>query len=428
MLSRDGNHQYGRLVQSLHVKPFFEATTNNDYSKEAYGQSSLFFVAHSGLLQKYEESGTLNDKEQIHIALGQGVENVAQMVYNQLTNLEVLILEDTTLIFSFPFRLKEKIICHPFLVNSLKKLYVARSEAEGFTYCNLSAINSIWLLLFCPQVKEAALCFLTTIRDLELLRELSESFQGLSKVEKLALEINFIARDTDRKTWWSHSGESSLGYLGGNRKTEALYRMLSVTKGLQALEIHNGNAGRSSNPGDDTLPTLSCLSSLHRSFDTMRHLRLIRIGCNRDPISYPDFLCFKSLSLLSIDFSVVTALHFLLPSILLPSSLETVCSTFYEQPLEDSSANARLAQDEILADVIKIRSLPRLNQVVVPLQHINLDGKPINSSAERLESWARGRERFKNHEIFASGVRLREVLPGERSESSQIEVQLSSKC
>lgn len=269
-----------------------------------------------------------------------------------------------------------KLVQHPFLIESLKKLHISRLPNPSQERYNLSAINSIWLLLFLPQLKETAFRLFAlqiTVKDLQILQELNEAFEGLSKVEKLALSMDFVSQKKDKCTWWGLSTEASKIWLGGiNKKSEAVYRLLSVTSHyLKSFDLFDSSGFEEESLSS---PHLSCLSSLHRSFESLEHLRLLYIDCTRDLRSYPNFTSFKRLKTFTCDMVCLLPFYHL-PQILLPTlptSLEVLSLPYYINDGDFSLSEQK--EDQLLDQVLRSILLPNLKEVHVPLEHVNRRG------------------------------------------------------
>lgn len=292
---------------------------------------------------------------------------------------------------------------HAFFTNSLKKLYIgARKDDRN----NLSARNGIWLLLFVPWLSEAALGLDYPTEDLQFLSEYGDTVEGLSRVCKLSLNINFIWEASKPKTWWGLEGSSHRYSAQGNQKTFAVSQLLRCvnTSQLVSLEIFGNYDAR--REGDKTLLSAECLTVLHHSFNSLLHLRLF--GCVLRP-DRPQSAClsnFKAMKMLTLDGHILRGIHTYCPKLVVPSSLEVIWLPCYGD--EEFSAEDHLLQ------LIKSRgsSLPKLREVAVPAAPFLLGVVTVDS-----EKWARKRKRLEKEEIFMSGrVVLRKAEEGELSE------------
>lgn len=414
MLQRDTNG-LGRTVQSLHIEYI-----DDPYEVEegVRHEAHSFWIALSDVSPFPQGPNAQLSLSMFQTSLGQSREKAAQTIYHALKNLETLILEDPALIFSFQLRINGKLVQHQFLINSLKKLYVLRSNAPSHNRYDLSAINSIWLLLFLPHLKEAALGVSITTEDLKLLSELNEAFTGLSNVEKLALDLRFDWVEEDRRTWWGVAGESSQILSGENKKTEVVHRMLSVLnpRVFQCLELFNNLGDVSQRRGDETHLTSSCFLRLDKSFRLVKHLRLIGFGCGRNSSPSNCFLCLESLRILSLDYyALFTFVHFK-RQLLLPTNIEIICLPFYSpRKIEENTTSH---EEKLLADFLESNALPNLKEVIIPSNRIGGDGKPVETQHEKV--WTQSRRALERLEIFRCvKVRMRMVQAGEKSQCSE---------
>lgn len=63
------------------------------------------------------------------------------------------------------------------------------------------------LLLFVPQIQEAALSLDFAIEDFKFLLKFGDTVESLSRVSKLSLQVQFIWNDAKSKTWWGAQEE-----------------------------------------------------------------------------------------------------------------------------------------------------------------------------------------------------------------------------
>lgn len=408
MLERD-NNDLGSKVKSFHFKP-----PSSESSQAAKAEAWTYFVAASDL------QFIFNDPKQQEEAASearydQGSEKVAQKVFNRLKNLETLILEDLTFIFSFQLQIDGKLTQHTFLTSSLRKLYIPRVNSKMFTRLNLSSMNVIWLLIFIPHLKEAALGVSVTLECLKVLSELSETFTGLSKVEKLALDIGFDFVEADRRTWWGVAGDPSESLLGESKKTESVHRMLSVLNAsmVQCLELSKNLRDSYQRRGDFTYLTSSCFLSLKRPFRSVKHLRLFGFGSGRNSPISNDLSYLENLRILALDYYALFTLLHSSHQLLLPTSIEILCLPFYSG--RTTTTITAPDEEKVLADLIESNALHNLKEVVIPSNRIGPSAKPLETQHEKI--WTESRRALERLEIFKSGkVRLRTVQPGEKSE------------
>jgi len=55
--------------------------------------------------------------------------------------------------------------------------------------------NMIWILVYCPHLRQASLCFTLTLDGYNFLLENSDTFNGLSQIRQLALRAMLIWDD-----------------------------------------------------------------------------------------------------------------------------------------------------------------------------------------------------------------------------------------
>jgi len=108
---------------------------------------------------------------------------------------------------------------------------------------------------------------MSSVEDFNFLSEFKSYFKGFSNVTRLALSVRFDYAISDKRTWWGLPREQEKEWIGGNKKTEAIWNLLQVTKELSSLEL-SINKNQFRNVGDNTELHPSCLSSLHQSFNS----------------------------------------------------------------------------------------------------------------------------------------------------------------
>lgn len=121
--------------------------------REVY--SEIF--AHSLFRPRTEDPRELKKAGVLFKIVATAFKVINQHTLFKLLNLQELIIVDQM----FLFDLHEKTITNmrplPFLVRSLKKLYVPLAESHHISF---SARNFIWLMLFCPRLNELAISFI----------------------------------------------------------------------------------------------------------------------------------------------------------------------------------------------------------------------------------------------------------------------------
>lgn len=112
---------------------------------------------------------------------------------------------------------------------------------------------------FRPHLVQAALNFDCSVNDLRFLRDHGSAFRGKSNVKELSLRILFPSAAGIGPKW------------NKGQKTEAMMRLLQVTKNLTSLELYGH---RSQFQGRDPSEVEAhCLVPLSSSYDTLKHLR-----------------------------------------------------------------------------------------------------------------------------------------------------------
>lgn len=308
---------------------------------------------------------------------------VMSQVYDRLIGIETLIIEAPRLSFGF------RQVPHLFLVKSLKRLFFGEADDKDW---NLSTKNAVWLLLFCPKLDEACMAIEMKPSDLSYLVEFRETIAGKSSVKKLALKLAFGSDEVSKKTSWSkHNSESSV-----------VSRLLTCTNQIQSLELFNAADlyGLRS-----TYLLSNCLLGLYRSFDSLRHLRIIGIVYNEDEPAPACYSNFKGMRVLTADVNVFLALKSI-KSLLLPPALETLFLPYHTEKAEDEA---------VVITAIQSRTFSTLKEVIIPLEPVASNGEP--SSEHSRELWLKHRRRVETDSRFTSGrIKLRKIGRGETGE------------
>lgn len=331
-----------------------------------------------------------------------------QMFYEKLVNLEeLIILHPSFMLLSFVQKVDGKSVPLPFLSHSLKRLYISKFE-RGTIRAPLTAKNVAWLLLFCQNLFEAAFGGLEfSVQDCRFLLDHSQAYEGLSKIKRLALSIEFVFDQSKMSTWWG------LGLTSSGRdlsKNNAVIHLLRMTDQLTSLEVFFNDAAR--NPRDETYLSSNFTSSLHSSFSSLKHLRLGGIQCDPDNPSSTDYSKFTALTIMTLDHLVFQNL--LNSSVKLPTTLTTFILPFYCFFPEDRSFD-HFKEDTNLAVILRTRDLPDFLQIVLPSKPLvgGFEYAPASFKAD----WDRKRSALKKEAMITSGkVSLREIEPGELSE------------
>lgn len=293
-----------------------------------------------------------------------------------------------------------------FLSNSLKKLYInSQPQAKD----NLSVRNGLWLLLFVPSLQELAISIDFSIIDFRFLLEFGDTIEGLSRVSKLALHINFIWEASKSRTWWGLQEDAYRDSAQGNQKTFAVSQLLRCVNTNQLISLEISGNGEDTREGDETFLSAECLTVLHHSFDSLFHLRLFGLAIARE--GRPSSIClsnFKNVKMLTLDGSTLFGVHAGGQETAFPSSLEVIWTT--------DNADEEFSAEDHLLQFVKSRgsSLPKLREMIVPKAPVFAGKSAVN--VER-ENWTRKRERLEKEEIFTSGrVNLRKAEDGEMGE------------
>lgn len=269
---------------------------------------------------------------------------MVEFVYESLSNIHTLIVHQPA--FIFPFQTKTSLGKQAplrFFTHSLRKLFVTMWSSND---CNFKARNVVWLLVNCLQLTEASLGCLIEIEDSKFLSDHAEAFSGLSNVRRLALAVSFT-----REEW---EGGANRSLVGGNRKTQAVYNLLRVTKNLLCLELNNHDLPRY----DFTTLNSSCYSGLHKTSPSIVHLRLFGIGPNLEDIMASSFSLPQSLRVFSTDWAMLLNLS-RVPGIKLPTGLETLWMPFH------TAVDAK--EDRNLTDLFNSRTSSNLKLLLLPL-------------------------------------------------------------
>lgn len=255
-----------------------------------------------------------------------------------------------------------------------------------------------------------------SVEDFKYLSEFAETFSGLSSVKKLAIRIEFIHLEEEKKTWWGTLEEENGTYKGGNRKTESVMNFLQSTNQLDALEIFIDPSNV--REGDHSQVLLDCLSALPRSRNSLRHLRLLGGITVQESHSLWNAGFFQVLRVLTMDANAMIAFsHFDLPQ-----SIEILHLPYYfigqaESAPEDEEEEFQ--EYKLIRDMIDHKCQPRfdcLKEVVLPSSLIGFDGERI-VSPQWTQLWAQSRRELERSNVIQTGkVKLRTVEVGENGE------------
>lgn len=319
-----------------------------------------------------------------------GAQKAAQEIYWTMGQIQSLNIQASIFLPSFRSRIDGKLVTTPFLVNSLKRLFVDVWNEEA---SNLNAKNACWILAFCTGLEQASIGVSFSQDDFKFLEDHSEALHGVSNVDQLALNFQFVFESTDRKTWW---GLPSSKIYDDNQKTEAVMRFLSLTKNLKSLELQQ--FPRKANPDDNGVMHFNCISRLFSSFSTLRHLRLFTIGnYGDDTISF--FVNLKILTLDLLGWQSVVRLHN--QKIQLPPKVKVLILPFYalDPRLYQGRGDASFLEERALAALIKERAFQSLKEVLIPSRMISIYAQMVDLN-ELSNLWKEGRNLLEK-EIFS---------------------------
>lgn len=349
-------------------------------------------------------------------------EEAAVSILKQVKDLQVLIIHDPNVRFYFQERVGNDMAPLHFLTHSLKTLSISLNKSDRRS---LTAKNALWLLLFCPLIRDAALGFSISRDDYKYLEEGQSSFHGLSKVEKLSLRFRFVFDQENPKSYWGTPSERKQSWKTGNRKSESISMILSATKNLIALEL-SYLKDENRNRGDISDPYSSCLIGASQSYNTLRHLRIFQITDNFVTGLSTDYSVFKSLRIFSFDLSFLAAPPGQ-PPVKFPSSLEILYLCFH-QALTDQMPTVRLREESLLTQFLQSADTRNIKIIAVPAKLRMEDGngeeaETESCASESYRNWKEGRIMLRGDQLFQKGkLKLRRVANGEESECSQ------SKC
>lgn len=339
-------------------------------------------------------------------------------VLHHLDNLQTLILHYPPL-FKLPLVVDK-------VAKSLVKLHIGRGLslqkpglAQGQEH--ISGKNSIWLLLFCPFLRQVILSGCITVEDERFFADHVDTYRGLSTVKDISLSLVFWYDPKRSKSWWGTAQEKAKTWRFGSRKSDAIFNLLQVTNGLNSCELAvNRFRDRQ---GDETVVQESvllgiCGSAQSRgSLDTLVHLRYFGgRRMNSGISSNLDYSRFTALKIISFD--TWTLLVVQASRSKLPKCLETLCLNHYSFPAGNSTIhNARWFEEErILEELLARSSFPTLKEVGVPRAPWDVTFEEATDPALR-ERWSFCRESLTKLGLFRSGkVRLRLLKPREIGE------------
>lgn len=208
----------------------------------------------------------------------------------------------------------------------------------------------------------------------------------------------------------------------GNKKTECVHRLLSISNQLLSFEIGTLPGGEDKRADDTTEVVASCLfAALHRSRHSLAHLRQFlntKTHLSSD-LDYTFFDGLVSLTLEPLGFRELCEQG----QIKLPSSLSQIIFPYFNT-WNPSIRGVDHSDESFLVQFLKSRAreLPNLSEVAVTKIPVNPSGEII---AAPNKLWIKHRKELEGLDIIKSGqVKLNKWLPGDVSELiKQIEIQ-----
>lgn len=323
-----------------------------------------------------------------HDETWRGIENgfnqIINILYPKLKGLETLIVLDSRL---RPNLLQQvdggRFVPQHFLTKSLKKLYFPLQEGnEERSELHLSARNAVWILLFCEQLSKAALGVSISLDDFKFLSEYRNTFEGLSKVTELAIQFCYAQDDNQRKSWWDSRTKHST-HRSKFLQSEAMAHLLSITNQLYSLEVGTRRGTRS----PSLLPSIS---SLYRSYKSMKLLRLFAPLADPDASFATSFCNFSELTNLCLEFMSLRSIqqH---KDLSLPPSLSVISIWGSEQWW---SSDPKQLGDYFLIPLLQSQYLPNLREVIVEEEETTESRAPWAHRSSSPEPGSKGWENF----------------------------------
>lgn len=343
------------------------------------------------LAQIYDFSSFTDEDPNIQTEAG--LRELIQTVYEKLDCLQVVVIAESRL--AFALRKRGSLSPLPFLTQSLKKLFVEKPQ-QSFIGFAISATNVICLMCFCENLRQLSIGFVVTFpKDYRFLSEFYESFAGVSKVREIAILPEFIQDPKMVGDWWARPTGNEEKWKGNNKKSEALFYLLSATSQLYSFELAGNDLD-----GDRDSIILSCTRGLQRSFTTLTHFGLFGLNHLFDtPSTSKDLLVFKNSSHFTLDLKILNRLFVRRKENFFPG-LQTVALAFYF-PLDHNALHERFLEDRFLADLISESVLfSSVKELIVPNEPLNHDGQVLK---ENRANWDRSREYLENSVRLKSG-------------------------
>lgn len=289
----------------------------------------------------------------------------------------------------------------PAFFNTLKTLHIRTVEGENFSNVPILARNVAWLMVFLPHLTTAAFGFNFDPDDLKFLKEYNGCLKGLSNVKELSLIFGFRF--------------PFMTVVPTKRRTRGVEQLLRVTNQLEKLEIGHSNTVIATRGGNNEADT-GFLSALYdRSRNSLREIRLLKIGPDIFNIPATDYSIFESLRIMSGDVSCFIRL-LKVDQDKLPPNLEVLYLPFYWVRDERIGEDTFLEEDALL-QLVTSGKFSKLKEVVVPSQPINEAGEVVRTKAHR-NLWRKIKEEVEGNEVFRSGkIKFRVLDQGEPGES-----------
>lgn len=281
----------------------------------------------------------------------------------------------------------------------------------------LIAQNMVWILAFCPNLRQAVLFFGIDLASFDYLQEYSDHFGGLSNVEQLVIAPIFIWNDgiVKRPRWRGH-GRRPYHLVGDNLETHAIHNFLKVTKNLSSCEIYSGCHSQLYGKKVTTRIYSDCIQGLFKSYHSLKHLRLMLLNFDQDAITH--FSVFKNLKILSLDMMQLKRMEV---QICEPSKSVKILHLPYYWWAErggdpDSPQGTEWYEDRYLSNVIDKEIFPTLEEICLPSNLVTSNRK-FSPSPLHLKFWNEMRQTLKEHEAIKSGrIKLEFLELGEIGE------------
>lgn len=263
----------------------------------------------------------------------------------------------------------------------------------------------VWILAFCPNLRQAVLFFGVDLASFDYLQEYSDNFGGLSNVEQLVIAPIFIWNDGNvMNPRWRGRRNGSYYLVGDHLETHAIHNFLQVTKNLSSCEIYGGCPSQLQEARVTTSIYFDCVGGLFKSYHTLKHLRLVLFKFDPDPVIH--FSVFQNLKILSLDKSQLKRMEV---QICQPShSVKIVHLPYYwlsdsegeEHP--DSPQGTDWYEDRYLSNIIDKGIFPSLEKICVPLDPMT-SVRRFSPSPMHLKFWKEMRQELKENEAIKSG-------------------------